>query len=136
VVSTVSPTIVQHVTTGVLVISGASLISRFMIISEVPVFHGFGVFICVITWIAFSIVTIAGAGAWLRSEWQTGILGRWWQGRRRVGAPAAAAAAATAAPSAPAAPAPAPPSPPQSYAPPGLHDPPPPEPPSEPTAGT
>lgn len=122
-----SGSIVRRVTIGVLIISGGALVASLFIHSGLPGIHGLGVLICVLSWIAFSLVTVAGAGAWLRSEWKTGILGRWWQGRRRIGAPAAAAAA-PASPAPP--PPPPPPAPPESYAPPGLHDPPPTEPPA------
>jgi len=49
------------------------------------VLPGFGFlagFIVVISWIVSSLVTTLGAGSLLRSEFATGVVGRWWRGSR------------------------------------------------------
>src|SRR5207237_2634935 len=47
---------------------------------------GFGILIIVLGWITFGIISWFGAGAWVRSEFTTGFIGRWWAGRRRSAA--------------------------------------------------
>ena len=77
---------------GVLMICGAVLLGS--------IFHriglgAIGTLLIVLSWITFSGVTMIGAGAWLRAEFQAGTLTRLWGNRRKAGAPAPAAAAAT-----------------------------------------
>jgi hypothetical protein len=77
---------------GVLIICGAVLLGS--------IFHriglgAIGTLLIVLSWITFSGVTMIGAGAWLRAEFQAGTLTRLWGHRRKAGAPAPAAAAAT-----------------------------------------
>jgi hypothetical protein len=77
---------------GVLIICGAVLLGS--------IFHriglgAIGTLLIVLSWITFSGVTMIGAGAWLRAEFQAGTLTRLWGNRRKAGAPAPAAAAAT-----------------------------------------
>src|SRR5439155_16244195 len=77
---------------GVLIICGAVLLGS--------IFHriglgAIGTLLIVLSWITFSGVTMAGAGAWLRAEFQAGTLTRLWGNRRKASAPAAVAAAAT-----------------------------------------
>jgi len=77
---------------GVLVISGAKLLGS--------IFHRIGLgplgtLLTVLSWLAFSGVTLIGAGAWLRAEFKAGTLSRLWGARRRASTPAAAATAAT-----------------------------------------
>lgn len=109
------------------------------LIAIVPFFGFLGGFLVVVSWVLSGTVTTLGAGALLRSEFASGVLGRWWRGRRadRVpdsgpvpGAPAAATAgsAGMSMASLPA----APPAPPSSYTPP---PPPPPPPPGDASGG-
>ena len=97
--------------------------------------RGLGIALCVITVITMCLTTLAGGGAWLRSEFQTGMLGRWWQRRRVAGvgtvppvpppvaspppAPSPPSAFEPPAPAPPSAFAPPPPPPPSPFAPPG-----------------
>jgi bactofilin len=120
---------------GSLTVMGGILIGA-VLASTGPPLGGLGVFMMVIGWISFGFLSWFGAGAWLRSEFTSGLLGRWWAGRRRR-APAMAGVGSTVPPSAspaptpppapspppappepPAPPAPPPPSPPESYRPP------------------
>jgi hypothetical protein len=76
---------------GVLVISGAGFLGS--------LFHrmglgALGTLLTVLSWLAFSGVTLIGAGAWLRAEFKAGTLSRLWGARRR-GASASAAPAAS-----------------------------------------
>lgn len=76
---------------GVLVISGAKLLGS--------IFHRIGLgplgtLLTVLSWLAFSGVTLIGAGAWLRAEFKAGTLSRLWGARRRANGQAVAAAAA------------------------------------------
>jgi hypothetical protein len=45
--------------------------------------YGFGTFLFVVYAIATWIVITLGGGAWLRSEFATGLFGKWWARRRR-----------------------------------------------------
>ena len=76
---------------GVLVISGAGLLgSLFHRVGLGPL----GTLLTVFSWLAFSGVTLIGAGAWLRAELKAGTLSRLWGARRKASAPVAAAASA------------------------------------------
>ena len=77
---------------GVLLISGAKLLGS--------IFHRIGLgplgtLLTVLSWLAFSGVTLIGAGAWLRAEFKAGTLSRLWGARRRASTPAVAATAAS-----------------------------------------
>jgi cytoskeletal protein CcmA (bactofilin family) len=85
---------------GVLLISGAGLVGSVL---RLPGIGGIGTLLIVLSWLAFSGVTLIGAGALLRAEFQAGTLSRLWGGRRK--AAAAASPAVESAPAAPAAPA-------------------------------
>jgi hypothetical protein len=78
---------------GVLVVSGAGLLgSLFHRIGLGPL----GTLLTVFSWLAFSGVTLIGAGAWLRAELKAGTLSRLWGARRKTSAPVAAGASAAA----------------------------------------
>ncbi|MEO5618248.1 MAG: hypothetical protein ABIS67_10785 [Candidatus Eisenbacteria bacterium] len=80
-----SPTLMRAMITGVLVLDGAMVAAQ--ILRLVPVFSGFGMFAWVVILIASILISVAGWGALLHSEFTTGLLARWWHGRR--GGPAA-----------------------------------------------
>ena len=111
---------------GVLILTGALVLGSLLCSSGMfgPL-RFLGMFMFVITIVVMSMLTLAGGGAWVRSEFETGVLGRWWQRRKQSGSAAAATATASiprppAPPSPPMAPPPpAPPSPPSAFAPPG-----------------
>jgi hypothetical protein len=96
------PTIVRSALTGILVIAGAELVKR--LLQLVPGLGWLGSLIGVLAWIAFGLLTMVGAGAWLRNEMREGFLARLWRGRSGPG-PASPAAgggpAATGAPGGP-----------------------------------
>jgi hypothetical protein len=95
---------------GVLIVSGAGLAGEILqTLFFAPPLQGFGVFISVVSTVAGALAATFGAGAWLRSEFKSGTLGRWWSGRRAQ----TAAAASAPAPSVPPAPAPGPLGPPE-----------------------
>jgi hypothetical protein len=73
---------------GVLLISGAGLLGSLFHLSGLG---AIGTLLRVLSWITFSGVTLIGAGAWLRAEFQAGTLTRLW-GRRKANGQAAAAA--------------------------------------------
>ena len=75
-----------------LVVSGAGLLGA--------LFHRVGIgaigtLLQVLSWLAFSGLTLIGAGAWLRAEFKAGTLNRLWSGRRKAPVPAPAAAGVT-----------------------------------------
>jgi hypothetical protein len=76
-----NPTLTRSVVTGVLVLAGAMVVAELLQLGRGPL-GGFGTFIKVILIITEVLVVTFGGGAWLRSEFQTGMLGRWWAGRR------------------------------------------------------
>jgi hypothetical protein len=136
------------VTGAVLIIGGRALGH---LLHAVPGIGVLGGFIVVISWITSSLVGTLGAGALLRSEFATGVVGRWWRGTRTPraqfatpGAPAPAAGYAAPPGYAPAPPgyapappgyAPAPPGyPPAPQAPPTAWPTPPPPPPAPPSS--
>jgi hypothetical protein len=80
---------------GVLLISGVGLVASILHRPGLGAIGGLLTLIRVLSWIAFSGVTLAGAGAWLRAEFKAGTLSRLW-GRRRAAATAPAAVSATA----------------------------------------
>ena len=123
--------VAQAVVWGVLAVAGLDLAGQLLRnLSLAGPLRGLGTFLHVIAIVAASVIAVVGGGAWLRSEFQTGWLGRWW-GRRRGGPAATYAPGATTPAGAPASAA-APPAPgavpPQGSAP----APPPAEPPSPP----
>jgi hypothetical protein len=67
------------VTGAVLIIGGRALGH---LLHAVPGIGVLGGFIVVISWITSSLVGTLGAGALLRSEFATGLVGRWWRGTR------------------------------------------------------
>lgn len=113
--------ITRAVLTGVLVVTGAlvfgCLLGSAMNLAPLRVLGGL---IFVMAIIGMGLSSLAGGGAWLRSEFQTGMLGRWWQRRKLSSIPTTPARPA--APPPPVPPAsytpPPPPSPPSAYAPP------------------
>ena len=105
-------TISRAVLTGVILVAGALVLgSLFGARTMFVPLRVLGGFLFVISIIVMGLSALAGGGAWVRSEFQTGMLGRWWRGRKPSSPPAA-----TYAPPAP--PPPAPPSPPSAFAPP------------------
>ena len=68
---------------GVLLVSGAGFAGEFLkMFWFAPPLPGIGTFISVVSIVASSLAAAMGGGAWLRSEFTTGTLGRWWRGRR------------------------------------------------------
>lgn len=65
---------------GALVIIGGRAIGY--LLHAIPGLNFFGGFLIVISWIVSSLVTTLGAGSLLRSEFATGLVGRWWRGTR------------------------------------------------------
>jgi len=144
-----SPTLMRSMVTGVLVLSGAMVLAQLMqAISFMPLFGGLGKFLWVLLLIANILIGVAGWGALLYSEFTTGLIARWWSGRRTPPpappapapppagpVPGASGTSVTtvdvpAPPIAPVAPAPpVPPSPPASFMPPPAEGPPPASPP-------
>jgi hypothetical protein len=76
---------------GVLLISGAGLLGSLFHLTGLG---AIGTLLKVLSWITFSGVTLVGAGAWLRAEFQAGTLARLW-GRRKGNEQTTAASAAT-----------------------------------------
>lgn len=108
----------RAVLTGVALLTGMLVLgSLFRAVGLLFPFRVLGGFMFVIGIILMSVVTVAGGGAWVRSEFETGMLGRWWQRRRQPPVVPATPAPTPPPPPAPPAP-PAPPSPPSAYAPP------------------
>ena len=101
--------VVRGVMAGVLAMTGTLVIGAMLGSASMPApFRVLGGFMFVISIIALSITMVTGGGAWLRSEFATGMLGRWWDRRKPRGAPVAPAVAAAPPPAAPP-PAPLPP---------------------------
>lgn len=131
------PTLVRKAVTGALLLAGARLVGE--LLKGLGPLHGLGVFLLVITWVAFAVGVTFGGGAWLRNEFTSGLIGRIWRGRRGNGAaksPTDPAPPSSPGPGGSAAPSPAPATsfapPPPSVAPPTS---PPPAGPSDPPAG-
>jgi hypothetical protein len=130
-------TLVRAAVWGAGAIAGMTLVSRILqaVGRDTPL-HGLGTFVFVIYWIASAVIIVYGGGAWLRSEFATGTLGKWWHGRKRMGgssvmvpagttpAPSATPAAVPDAGTTFAAPMGTPPSPPEAFAPPPTPEPP------------
>ena len=120
------PTVASSVLTGILVMTGSLVVGSLFGGSMIPApFRVLGGFLFVIAIIMMGLSALAGGGAWLRSEFQTGTLGRWWQGRKLRSTvtvpprpPVMAAAPPPPSPPSAYAPPPSPPSPPSAYAPP------------------
>jgi hypothetical protein len=72
-------------TYGVLAIGGAGLVGALFQRTSIS---GFGTLLVVLSWIAFSGITLIGAGAWLRAEFKAGTLSRIWGARRKASAAA------------------------------------------------
>jgi len=96
-VTPVPPSLARKAVLGVLIVSGAGAVGE--IFQSLGPLHGLGVFISVVSTVAGGLAATFGAGAWLRSELKSGLLGRWWSGRRAT--PAAAPAGGSPVPSAP-----------------------------------
>uniref|UniRef100_A0A832I3K3 Polymer-forming cytoskeletal protein n=1 Tax=Eiseniibacteriota bacterium TaxID=2212470 RepID=A0A832I3K3_UNCEI len=106
-----APGAMRAALTGVGVLAGAALVKE--LLQMIPFLGWFGTLIGVLAWIALGVLTMLGAGAWLRNEMRDGLFARWWKGR--AVAPAAPAAWTPGVPSPTAPPSPsAPPSPPAS----------------------
>ncbi len=65
---------------GALAIIGGRAIGH--LLHAIPGLGFIGGFLVVISWIVSSLVTTLGAGSLLRSEFATGLVGRWWRGTR------------------------------------------------------
>jgi hypothetical protein len=134
-------TLLRHAIIGAVAIIGTRAFGH--LLGVIPFLGFLGGFLRVVSWIVSSIVGTLGAGALLRSEFASGMLGRWWRGWRAApvvpgqvlvpGGPVAAPASGGMPPAPPAAPStgfappPAPPAPPSTgFAPP----------PAPPSAGT
>ena len=80
---------------GVLLISGTGLVASILHRPGLGPIGGVLTLLKVLSWLAFSGVTLIGAGAWLRAEFKAGTLSRLWGARRRANAsgPEAATAA-------------------------------------------
>jgi hypothetical protein len=76
-----SPTMERYALMGVLTLGGAGVLAA-MLQSVGGPLQALGVLIGVLSKLAVLLLTTIGAGAWLRSELATGLLGRWWSGRR------------------------------------------------------
>ena len=124
--SAAPPTVASSVLTGILAMTGSLVLGSLFGGSAMPApFRVLGGFLFVIAIIMMGLSALAGGGAWLRSEFQTGTLGRWWQGRKLRAAanmasrpPVMPVAPPPPAPPSAYAPPPSPPSPPSAYAPP------------------
>jgi len=89
------PSLTRKAVLGVLLVSGTGFAGEVLkALFFVPPLHGLGTFIAVVSTIAGGLAATFGAGAWLRTEFVSGTLKRWWGGRK----PVAAAPAATGAP--------------------------------------
>jgi len=134
--ATPSPTLVRKAVTGALLLGGARLLGE--LLKALGPLHGLGVFLIVLTWVAFAVGVTFGGGAWLRNEFTSGLIGRIWRGRRGGAARAAADPTPPSSPGPGGAPSPAPapapppastasfmPPPPPATAPPPPADPPP-----------
>lgn len=124
-----APTLVAAALTGTAIVAGARLLGRLLHTADFVGIGGLGTLLVVLAWIAAAFLSVIGGGAWLRWEFTSGLLKRWWN-RRGNGTFAAPAPPPPAAPGAPAvvsAP------PPEAYMPPPT--PPPPDP-AEPTTGS
>ncbi|MGH7742103.1 MAG: hypothetical protein ACRENS_08780, partial [Candidatus Eiseniibacteriota bacterium] len=88
-------TLLRHALLGTFVILGMRAAGH--LLGIVPFLGFLGGFLRVISWIVGGVVATLGAGALLRSEFASGLLGRWWRGWRAAppvpGAPVPAAAA-------------------------------------------
>jgi cytoskeletal protein CcmA (bactofilin family) len=74
------PSLVRMAVTGALILGGARVVAEML--KAMGPLHGLGVFIMVISWVAFAIGSVFGAGAWLKNEFESGLIGRLWRGRR------------------------------------------------------
>jgi Polymer-forming cytoskeletal len=75
------PTLVNAALLGVLIINGSSFLGA--LLKETGGFlHGFGTLIRVLAILAGILLTVAGSGAWLRTEFRAGTIARWWRGNQ------------------------------------------------------
>lgn len=81
------PSLVRSALFGVLLFSGAFVLSRFL--KLVPGLGGFGTLLAVLSWIAVGVFTMVGAGALILAEWRTGRLLDRFRRRRAPAAPPA-----------------------------------------------
>jgi hypothetical protein len=95
---------------GVLVIGGAGLVGS--LFHAIPGIGALGTLLRVFSWLAFSLATLLGSGAWLRNEFASGSLARLWGRRPAVASAAAGVPPAPAPPAAGAPPTGEPPAPP------------------------
>ena len=115
-------TLLRHALIGAVAIIGMRAAGH--LLSVIPFLGFLGGFLRAVSWIASGIVGTLGMGALLRSEFASGLLGRWWRGWRAAPPAAGTVAAASAGAALPPAP-PAPPPPPSAGANPEVIPPPP-----------
>jgi hypothetical protein len=85
----------QNAVLGVLLIGGAGFVGQiFKTIDFIGPLRALGSFLSVISIVLSGLAATIGAGAWLRSEFVSGTLKRWWGGRRTSPAVAVAESAA------------------------------------------
>jgi hypothetical protein len=123
----------QYALAGVLLVAGTRLLGRVFESIGVAGFGGIGTALVVLSLLVGIVLGTVGGGAWLKWEFESGLLGRWW-GRARSGngwrastAPASAAPGPAPGAAGPVAPAPEPPrpvAPPEAFMPPGPGSPP------------
>ncbi len=84
-----APSLMRATITGVIVLGGAEAATLLLqAMTFIPPFVGLGKFLWVLLCIATILVGVAGWGTLLYSEFTTGLIARWWHGRR-PGAPPA-----------------------------------------------
>jgi hypothetical protein len=76
-----SPAMERYAVMGVLTLAGTKVLAAMLQSAGGPL-HALGGLIFVLSMLASLVLTTIGAGAWLRSEFASGMLGRWWSGRR------------------------------------------------------
>ena len=92
-----APSITRLVVGGVLVMNGALVAGKLIeAMGFIPGFGALGKFVTVLVIIANSLIGVTGWGALLYSEFTTGMIARWWHGRRAGTLATAAAGAAPA----------------------------------------
>jgi hypothetical protein len=75
------PSLERAAVLGAAAIGAVAVFSRLLHVMDPP-FGGFGTLFGFVGASAAVIASTLGGGAWLRSEFATGALGRWWAGRR------------------------------------------------------
>jgi len=77
-----SSSMLRHALIGTVLVIGARTVGH--LLGVLPLLGFLGGFLRVVGWIAGGILITLGAGALLRSEFASGLLGRWWRGWRTV----------------------------------------------------